>query len=74
MDFAYPAVLVDIECDSYSWHGNRQAFERDRLRDLELQKLGWIVLRFTWPQIRYEPDKVVDHIRHHLKARDKLHA
>lgn len=66
MDLAYPDRLIDIEADSLSWHWDRDAFERDRRRDNELRARGWIVLRFTWAIIRYDPDYVVATIRAHL--------
>jgi hypothetical protein len=66
MDLAYPERLLDIEADSYSWHFNREAFERDRRRDNELRALGWTVLRFTWAMIRYDSANTIVLIRHHL--------
>jgi very-short-patch-repair endonuclease len=65
-DFAYPDINLVIECDSYAWHMDREAFERDRERDAELQGLGWKVLRFTWAQLRYNPDYVLRQLRLHL--------
>ncbi|MGH2682305.1 MAG: hypothetical protein ACRDIX_03620, partial [Actinomycetota bacterium] len=55
MDFAYPWATppIDVECDSYAWHGNREAMDRDRDRDNLLGTLGWTVLRFTWAKLRY---------------------
>jgi very-short-patch-repair endonuclease len=66
IDFAYPALLLAIETDGYAWHGDREAFDRDRERDNELQTLGWRVLRFTYTMLRWEPERVVDMIRKHL--------
>lgn len=72
LDFAYPHRSLDIECDSYAWHMDREAFERDRRRDAELQRLGWTVLRFTWSQLKWQGDWVIDQIRHHLDKPDSL--
>jgi very-short-patch-repair endonuclease len=66
LDFAYPVSKLAIECDSYAWHMDREAFERDRERDAELQALGWRVLRFTWARLRYDPDYVLRQLRVHL--------
>lgn len=68
MDFAYPWATppVDVECDSYAWHGNREAMDADRDRDNLLGTLGWTVLRFTWAKLRYEPEYVAGLTRHHL--------
>ncbi|MGH2746847.1 MAG: endonuclease domain-containing protein [Actinomycetota bacterium] len=68
-DLAYPDRLIGIEADSFSWHGDRAAFDRDRRRDNEAAALGWIVLRFTWAQVRYDPEYVVETIREHLRRR-----
>jgi very-short-patch-repair endonuclease len=71
-DFAYPDGHIAIECDSYAWHMNRKAFEIDRLRDIELQSLGWIVLRFTWAMLKWRQEYVAGQIRHHLAMRTQL--
>lgn len=68
IDLAYPDAMLAIEVDSYSWHMDRQAFERDRERDNELSLLGWTVLRFTWAMIRYERDRVIALIGEHLAS------
>jgi very-short-patch-repair endonuclease len=68
-DFAYPDRLLAIEADSYGWHGDRLAFDNDRKRDAEAGLLGWLVLRFTWAQIRYEPEYVLETISQHLELR-----
>jgi very-short-patch-repair endonuclease len=62
LDFAYPDIRLGIEGDGYGTHGLREAFERDRRRDADLIALGWMVLRFTWKQVRNESDWVVDRI------------
>jgi very-short-patch-repair endonuclease len=69
IDFAYPAVKLAIECDSYMWHMDEEAFRRDRRRDAELQAMGWIVLRFTWRQIKFERGYVQSQIRRVLERR-----
>jgi very-short-patch-repair endonuclease len=69
IDFAYPELLLAIETDGYAWHGDREAFDRDRERDNELQTLGWRVLRFTYAMLRWEPERVVATIRRHLEPR-----
>jgi hypothetical protein len=66
MDLAYPDKSIDIEADSLSWHLDRAAFERDRRRDNELRACGWIVLRFTWAMIRFDPGHIETTIRAHL--------
>ncbi|MGH2731110.1 MAG: type IV toxin-antitoxin system AbiEi family antitoxin domain-containing protein [Actinomycetota bacterium] len=58
LDFAHPGVLLDIECDSHSFHGDWAACERDRDRDNKLRAMGWTVLRFTWAKLKYERAEV----------------
>lgn len=62
-DLAYPHLRLAIEGDSYGWHGDRDAFERDRRRDAEAATAGWLVLRFTWAQIRFDRAYVATTIR-----------
>jgi very-short-patch-repair endonuclease len=69
IDFAYPEVKLAIECDSYMWHMDEEAFRRDRRRDAELQAMGWIVLRFTWRQIKFERSYVQAQIQRVLDLR-----
>lgn len=68
-DLAYPDRLLAVEADSYAWHGDRRPFDADRERDAEAGLLGWHVLRFSWAQIRFRPDYVVETIRGHLNLR-----
>jgi very-short-patch-repair endonuclease len=72
LDFAYPGELLDIETDGYAWHMDREAFERDRRRDNELAALGWLVLRFTYAMLKWEPEQVAQIIRTNLYNRRNL--
>jgi very-short-patch-repair endonuclease len=53
-----PQRLV-VEVDGYAYHSTRTAFERDRLRDSELQAAGYRVVRVTWRQLVDEPEAFV---------------
>ena len=33
--------------------------ERDRRKELELRAAGFVVIRYTWPQVMEQPDLVV---------------
>jgi very-short-patch-repair endonuclease len=59
VDFSWPPARLVVEADSWSAHGRRSAFERDRLRDAELQAAGWRVIRITWWRLTSEPDVLV---------------
>jgi very-short-patch-repair endonuclease len=58
-DFRWHRERVLVEVDGYRFHGTRRAFEGDRARDAEMAAAGWVVLRFTWRQLRFEPDVVL---------------
>ena len=66
LDLAYPDRLLAIECDGFTHHGTRSAFESDRARQNRLVTAGWTVLRFTWQQIVREPEMVLATIRRAL--------
>jgi very-short-patch-repair endonuclease len=63
VDFLWRDQKVIVETDSWRHHGDRSAFERDRVRDARLQSLGFRVLRFTWRQIRDTPAIVARTLR-----------
>ncbi len=68
-DFEWRQELVIVEVDGYGTHGTRRAFEADRARDAQLAANGWIVLRFTWRQLKYEPAVVLVRLAQTLAIR-----
>jgi very-short-patch-repair endonuclease len=54
-DFAWPEHKVIAELDGWETHRTRTAFQSDRRRDVALRLAGWIVLRFTYRDVVYEP-------------------
>ncbi len=58
VDFLIGDRLV-IEADGYDWHGGRVEFERDRERDRELVRRGYIVIRASYHQVTTDLDAVV---------------
>jgi very-short-patch-repair endonuclease len=72
LDFAYPRIKLGIEADGYEEHGKREGFERDRDRDPELEAEGWLIMRFTWRQVRHRPEWVVEKIAAAYKLRTAL--
>jgi very-short-patch-repair endonuclease len=58
IDFAYPEYRLAIELDGFEEHGTRRAFEADRVRQNELEELGFTFRRFTWTQLRADPADV----------------
>lgn len=57
-DFAYPAKVAIIECDSEGFHMDPVSFQRDREKQNGAQMLGWTVYRVTWRQLIDDPDSV----------------
>ncbi len=49
---------IVLEADSFEWHGDRAALRRDARRYNLLVVDGWIVLRFTWEDVMFDPDFV----------------
>lgn len=56
-----------IELDGFEFHGNRNAFTYDRLRQNDLQATGRSVLRFSYDAIRHETLRCVQRLQTALK-------
>jgi very-short-patch-repair endonuclease len=48
-------LKIAIEADSFEWHGGREALTRDARRYNLLVADGWLVLRFAWEQVMFDP-------------------
>lgn len=51
-------LRIILEADSFEWHGDRAALRRDARRYNLLVADGWIVLRFAWEDVMFDPDYV----------------
>lgn len=58
VDAAYPEAKVIIEADGRRWHARFEAFRRDRQRDRDAARAGWLTVRFVYEEIVYEPAEV----------------
>jgi hypothetical protein len=56
---------VAVELDSRLAHDLPSRLEEDHQRDLELRAAGYVVLRYTWRQLRDQPELVVADLRRH---------
>lgn len=65
LDVALPSAKIAVELDGFAYHGQREAFHQDRLRDAKLTALGWHVLRFSTETLHLMPDA----LRSALKTR-----
>lgn len=71
VDFLWRQYRAIVECDGFTYHGStRDAFENDRLRDAELQSLGYTVWRFSFRQIAFEPKLVASHLERGFSAQN----
>jgi very-short-patch-repair endonuclease len=62
VDFLWRPERLVVEVDGYAYHSTRAAFERDRLRDANLQAAGHRVTRVTWRQLVSTPEAVIARI------------
>lgn len=44
-----------IEAESFEWHGKRKSLERDCVRYNAFAMAGYVVLRFSWEQVMFDP-------------------
>lgn len=58
-DFAWPDRRVLLEADGRSAHERAEAMDSDRARDADLLAVGWLTLRVTGWQLRYDRGQFV---------------
>ena len=63
VDFLWPAQKVIVETDSWSHHGDRLTFEKDRQRDVDLMAAGYEVHRTTYKMLELNPKPFLDKVR-----------
>ena len=66
IDFLWRSEHVAVELDSYAYHSSRVSFESDRRRDRELQRRGFVILRFADSELGEGPDAIVASLQAHL--------
>jgi hypothetical protein len=71
VDAAYPAVAVALEADGRRWHARRADLRRDRARDNEAIRAGWVTLRFMDPELRNDQAGVAATILETLDRRTR---
>ena len=54
------SFLAGIECDGATYHSSPSACDRDRVRHIILEKLGWKMLRIWSTDFFRDPDLVID--------------
>ncbi|MFG1907461.1 DUF559 domain-containing protein [Kribbella sp. NPDC048928] len=63
VDLGHRELLLALEADSFAFHGSRAALARDCRRHTNLTIRGWRVLRFSWEDVMFHPEWVVDAVR-----------
>jgi very-short-patch-repair endonuclease len=69
VDFLWEDQRLIVERDSWEFHGTKQAFERDRERDLELQLAGYTVIRVTYRRLVQDRKRLASQLRTLLARR-----
>jgi len=69
VDAAFVDARLLVELDGRVFHDAPSSFEIDRRRDQVAAAHGWMTLRFTWANLRDEPDSVISVIRSTLLTR-----
>jgi very-short-patch-repair endonuclease len=63
VDFLWRDRGLIVETDGYRYHRGRQAFEEDRVRDLELRARGFAVIRLGEKQVSEGSLRVAEVLR-----------
>lgn len=57
-DVGDPRLRLAIEAESFQWHGKTAQLSRDCKRYNAYTLAGWMLVRFSWYQVHYEPEYV----------------
>ena len=57
-DGAYLDAQMVLEADGRRWHARMEAARRDRERDAQTARAGWLPMRFVYEQIVHHPDQL----------------
>lgn len=66
VDFAYLLARLLVEADGFEFHRERADYRKDRRRANAFCRLNWRLLRFSWEDVRFDPEYVVDAVRFEL--------
>ncbi len=62
VDCLWGAARLVVELDGFAHHCDRATFERDRVRDLDLRRAGYEVIRVTFRMLAENPRPLADHL------------
>lgn len=69
LDRCWPEVKLVVELDGARHHTSPEDRQRDLARDRALAALGWVVLRFTYAEVRRDPEGVRRRVLEVYRAR-----
>jgi very-short-patch-repair endonuclease len=72
VDFVLDGWLV-VEADGFEFHSDRQAYRQDRGRLNALAAHGYVLLRFTWEDVRFRPGWVLEQVARVLSLGPRHH-
>jgi very-short-patch-repair endonuclease len=72
VDVLFPRHRLILEIDGWATHGDRAAFEHDRVRRNALVLAGYVVLNFTWRQLEDDPAWVVASVQRALRQAPQI--
>jgi very-short-patch-repair endonuclease len=64
--------MIVIEAQSVAWHFNEDAWRADMERTTNLGRMGWLVLQFTYKDLKERPEWVARTVAEALGARAEL--
>lgn len=67
-DMLWRSHRLIVELDGKDAHTNPAQVARDHRRDLELRRLGFVVIRYTWEQVYFEDESVAADLRSQIEA------
>jgi very-short-patch-repair endonuclease len=67
LDLGHRRRRIGLEAEGFEHHGSRTALVKDCRRQVNLSVRGWLVLRFSWEDVMYDPDWVADAVRAALR-------
>lgn len=67
LDLGHRQQRIGLEADGFEHHGTRKALVKDCRRQVNLSLRGWLVLRFSWEDVMYDPEWVAEAVRGALR-------
>ena len=63
LDLGHRRRRIGLEADGFQFHGSRTALVKDCRRQINLTLCGWLVLRFSWEDVMYDPEWVTEAVQ-----------